>query len=85
MIKKLALTLVVSFCLALSAGLFIIPNNILSGGVAGISVAISPLISFVPKEYISSFITVEEKETAVTKGNIVITEKAVKKLEEVLV
>ena len=58
MIKKILLTILGTFCLALSAGLFIIPNNILSGGVAGISVAISPLISFVSKEYISSFITI---------------------------
>lgn len=58
MIKKIFLTILGTFCLALSAGLFIIPNNILSGGVAGIAVAISPLISFIPKEYISSFITI---------------------------
>ena len=56
MIRKYVLMALGTFCLALSSGLFIIPGNILSGGVAGISVAISPLIPNVPKEYISSFL-----------------------------
>ena len=54
--RKYVLMALGTFCLALSSGLFIIPGNILSGGVAGISVAISPLIPNVPKEYISSFL-----------------------------
>ena len=49
MIRKYVLMALGTFCLALSSGLFIIPGNILSGGVAGISVAISPLIPNVPK------------------------------------
>lgn len=47
-----------TLCLALSSGLFIIPGDILSGGVAGIAVAVSPLMPNVPKEYISSFLVV---------------------------
>lgn len=46
--------------LVLAAGVafFIVPNNILSGGVAGVAVAIQPFISFVSEADIISILTI---------------------------
>lgn len=47
-----------NFILSLGVGLFIVPNNILSAGVAGIAVAISPLIAFVSTTDLITILTI---------------------------
>lgn len=54
MIKKVWITnglllIIGNYILALSVGMFILPYNILSGGVAGIAVALQPLINVSPE------------------------------------
>ena len=41
-LKNLIFTLIGSFILALGVGLFILPNNILTGGIAGVTILIKP-------------------------------------------
>ena len=48
-IKDIGLVLLGNFFVALGVGVFIIPNNILSGGLAGISVALFPLLGVEPE------------------------------------
>jgi uncharacterized membrane-anchored protein YitT (DUF2179 family) len=47
-IKNGLLLIIGNYILALSVGMFILPYNILSGGVAGIAVALQPLINVSP-------------------------------------
>ena len=41
-LKNLIFTLIGSFVLALGVGLFILPNNILTGGIAGVTILLKP-------------------------------------------
>ena len=52
-IKNALLLVVGNYILALSVGMFILPYNILSGGVAGIAVALQPLINVSPEVVIN--------------------------------
>lgn len=48
-LTKLLLIIIGNYLLALAVGMFILPYNILSGGVAGIAVALQPLLGTDPK------------------------------------
>lgn len=48
MVRDLPWVLIGNFMLALAVAMFILPYNILSGGVAGIAVALQAWISAVP-------------------------------------
>lgn len=50
-VKNLLLIILGNFILAFAVGFFILPFHILSGGVAGVAVALSPLIN-VPSQTI---------------------------------
>ena len=47
-----------NFILSLGVALFIVPNNILSAGVAGIAVAIQPLIAIVSTTDLITILTI---------------------------
>lgn len=47
-IKNIVLLVLGNYLLALAVGVFILPYNILSGGVAGIAIAIEPLVGIDP-------------------------------------
>lgn len=55
-VKDLCLVFVGNFLLALAVSVFILPFNILSGGVAGIAVALEPLTGMNPKHTIDILI-----------------------------
>lgn len=57
-IKDLILILVGNFLVAVSVACFIIPNEILSGGLAGIAVALHPIFPFIDPTFLISVLTV---------------------------
>lgn len=52
------LTIVGTAILALSSSMFIIPYNILTGGVAGVSIILHPIIVFIDKDIIASIVSI---------------------------
>ncbi len=51
LVKSIIITIIGTFLLAIAVDVFILPYNILSGGVAGIAIAIEPLIN-IPRIWI---------------------------------
>lgn len=56
-IKEALIVLIGNFILAIGVACFIVPNNVLSGGVAGISVALHPLIPGISTSLLITIIT----------------------------
>lgn len=52
--KDLLFVIIGNFILAVGVALFLVPNHILTGGVAGIAIAIQPLVSFSPNVMIAA-------------------------------
>ncbi len=50
--------LIGNFILALGVSCFVVPNNILSGGVAGVSIALEPLIPFISPNNMITLLTI---------------------------
>ena len=57
-LRKIFFVILGTALLSLSSALFILPNNILTGGVAGISIILHPLLGGVSKDIIASFASV---------------------------
>ncbi|MDO4198192.1 MAG: YitT family protein [Erysipelotrichaceae bacterium] len=57
-IRKILFTVLGSILLAFSTAVFIIPNNVLTGGVSGVSIILSPLVPSISKQHIASFLSV---------------------------
>lgn len=55
LISEISLILFGNFVLAIAVAIFILPNNILSGGVAGVAILLEPFID-IPKEHLISII-----------------------------
>ncbi|MDO4501173.1 MAG: YitT family protein [Erysipelotrichaceae bacterium] len=56
--KRILATIVGTVILALAVSMFIIPYNILTGGVAGVAIILHPLIPEVPKDVIASSVSI---------------------------
>lgn len=56
-IKESMIVLIGNFILAIGVACFIVPNEVLSGGVAGISVALHPLLPQIPVSMMITIIT----------------------------
>lgn len=57
-IKDIIAILIGNFFVAVSVACFIVPNEILSGGVAGISVALHPILPFLDTTHLITILTV---------------------------
>lgn len=57
-IKRIALIILGTAILALSSSMFIIPYNILTGGVAGVSIILQPMIPIIGKDVIASILSI---------------------------
>ena len=55
-VKKLVLIIFGNYLLALAVGAFILPYEILSGGVAGLAIALKPIIPLEPKIIIDALV-----------------------------
>ena len=55
-VKKLLLIIFGNYLLALAVGAFILPYEILSGGVAGLAIALKPIIPLDPKIIIDALV-----------------------------
>jgi uncharacterized membrane-anchored protein YitT (DUF2179 family) len=54
-IKRIIIIVIGNYLLALAVGAFILPYDILSGGVAGLAIALKPIIPLDPKVIITYF------------------------------
>lgn len=55
-VKDVLVVLLGNFMVAVSVAFFVLPNNTLTGGVAGVAVALKPLLPFIPSVWIDQHI-----------------------------
>ena len=57
--KDVLVVLLGNFMVAVSVAFFVLPNNTLTGGVAGVAVSLKPLLPFVPSVWLINILMVQ--------------------------
>ena len=57
-VKDILVVLLGNFMVAISVAFFVLPNNTLTGGVAGVAVALKPLLPFVPSVWLINILMI---------------------------
>lgn len=57
-VKDVLVVLLGNFMVAISVAFFVLPNNTLTGGVAGVAVALKPLLPFVPSVWLINILMI---------------------------
>ena len=57
-VKDILVVLLGNFMVAVSVAFFVLPNNTLTGGVAGVAVALKPLLPFVPSVWLINILMI---------------------------
>lgn len=57
-VKDVLAVLLGNFMVAISVAFFVLPNNTLTGGVAGVAVALKPLLPFIPSVWLINILMI---------------------------
>lgn len=57
-VKDVLVVLLGNFMVAISVAFFVLPNNTLTGGVAGVAVALKPLLPFIPSVWLINILMI---------------------------